>query len=740
MRKRRNRRIQRAAAYLLTAALVLSIGSGIPVLAGAEEINMEPTETENLLQTEAESGTPEPTVTSEPTSTPEPTTEPTTPAEPTATPEPTTPPETETDGPESEVITEPMETETETETSAPTPTPIPEPTVTPEPETETGNVPEETPEPIQTLQAVQASSPAPRANDVAKVEMNGSTSYYQSLDAAITAVGSGTATITLLANASITKFGSGGINGNVILEGGNYTITGDGMGFVVFGTLTIKSGHIDSSCVLTSAGTINIYGGNIDGVTLYTMPGFSVNVYGGTISQVQGGGSLSFKPLNFYLDKQSLTLAAGKSETLTATVDPAISAPGFGVSWTSDNTSVATVNNGTVTAVAPGTATITAQAGDKTATCTVTVKEKSIATVTDSSGNVTEYADLETAAAAASESPGSTLTLLDNVTGWDKTLTLSGNMTFDLGGYTFSGKGASDGQWFILLNVSSGNIEITNGTVVADYDGNTVYAVQVGAGATLSGDALYSSTGNVGASRSLALAGTLEGGTFDRLVVVRGGGKISGGIFSNNLTVYKGGILEGGQYQSSGITVDLGQGPMTLKDVLAVGYVGYGSDGGLLDRTTPGNSVVFTGEIKQHPAESHTYSYKDTSSGYTPGTFTYEEDECTSCGVKSTNGYKVTIPANMEIGKTRFPIAIENKLSQAKTVTLSAEDSITLTCVEDGKTKIVSKVSFGPLSAGQGRVTADNLIFGQPVYNNDEDAVIPAGNYSGTLTFTISVQ
>lgn len=45
------------------------------------------------------------------------------------------------------------------------------------------------------------------------------------------------------------------------------------------------------------------------------------------------------------------------------------------VSWSSDNTPVATVNeSGKVTAVAAGEATITAKAGDKSATCHVTVQ------------------------------------------------------------------------------------------------------------------------------------------------------------------------------------------------------------------------------------------------------------------------------------------------------------------------------------------------------------------------------
>lgn len=72
------------------------------------------------------------------------------------------------------------------------------------------------------------------------------------------------------------------------------------------------------------------------------------------------------------LNKTSLTLKEGESETLTATVSPS-DATDKTVTWTSSNTAVATVSNGKVTAKAVGTATITAKAGDKTATCTVTV-------------------------------------------------------------------------------------------------------------------------------------------------------------------------------------------------------------------------------------------------------------------------------------------------------------------------------------------------------------------------------
>ena len=77
------------------------------------------------------------------------------------------------------------------------------------------------------------------------------------------------------------------------------------------------------------------------------------------------------------LDKTTLALTVGDAAVqLTATVAPD-NATDKTVTWCSDKTSVATVDaTGKVTAVAEGTATITAKAGDKTATCTVTVTAK----------------------------------------------------------------------------------------------------------------------------------------------------------------------------------------------------------------------------------------------------------------------------------------------------------------------------------------------------------------------------
>ena len=80
------------------------------------------------------------------------------------------------------------------------------------------------------------------------------------------------------------------------------------------------------------------------------------------------------------LDQTSLVIFAGQSVTLTPNITPS-SATKKNVRWESDNTNVATVDeNGVVTAVAPGTATITATTvdGGFPATCDVTVYQEAV--------------------------------------------------------------------------------------------------------------------------------------------------------------------------------------------------------------------------------------------------------------------------------------------------------------------------------------------------------------------------
>ena len=90
------------------------------------------------------------------------------------------------------------------------------------------------------------------------------------------------------------------------------------------------------------------------------------------------------------LNKNSLTLDIGDTETLTATISPS-NATNQNVTWTSSNTGVATVSNGIVSAISAGTSIITVKTsdGNKTATCTVTVQGAVEAAISEVDGSAT---------------------------------------------------------------------------------------------------------------------------------------------------------------------------------------------------------------------------------------------------------------------------------------------------------------------------------------------------------------
>ena len=78
------------------------------------------------------------------------------------------------------------------------------------------------------------------------------------------------------------------------------------------------------------------------------------------------------------LNTSTVEMVEGDTYSLGATVLPN-NAEYDGISWASSNTSVASVNQGTITALKEGKTTITASAGGKSATCSVTVSAKYIA-------------------------------------------------------------------------------------------------------------------------------------------------------------------------------------------------------------------------------------------------------------------------------------------------------------------------------------------------------------------------
>lgn len=120
------------------------------------------------------------------------------------------------------------------------------------------------------------------------------------------------------------------------------------------------TGIIDTKTVTISNGTSSV-----------SLPGFKDDI---AIHFYKNAGSAHIPVEGVELDKHSLALTEGTSTTLSATVSPQ-NATDRSIHWSSSNANVATVAQGKVTAISPGTATITVTThdGDKKDTCIVTV-------------------------------------------------------------------------------------------------------------------------------------------------------------------------------------------------------------------------------------------------------------------------------------------------------------------------------------------------------------------------------
>ena len=90
-------------------------------------------------------------------------------------------------------------------------------------------------------------------------------------------------------------------------------------------------------------------------------------------------GELTVKAISLNsiaFDKVIKEMKLGATDTLSIIYNPQDTTDAKDVTWTSSNPNVISVENGKLTANAVGTADITAKVGDKTVTCTITVKEE----------------------------------------------------------------------------------------------------------------------------------------------------------------------------------------------------------------------------------------------------------------------------------------------------------------------------------------------------------------------------
>ena len=165
---------------------------------------------------------------------------------------------------------------------------------------------------------------------------------------------------------------SGGISISEITSASIWQGDGEGGNFELYtdenktGTFQIGSFKVTAN----SAGTGTITFGSVE----FGDADFNANTISSSIYTITVNAP-PVEATGVSLNPASLTLDAGSSAIITATVTPS-NASNKTVTWTSSNTNVATVSNGTVRGAGVGTATITAKTSNgKSATVTVKVTE-----------------------------------------------------------------------------------------------------------------------------------------------------------------------------------------------------------------------------------------------------------------------------------------------------------------------------------------------------------------------------
>ena len=166
---------------------------------------------------------------------------------------------------------------------------------------------------------------------------------------------------------------TGTISGNVEYGADKRAYEKYGNAWTEKAVINIRNGHFDiqfkdgnpNDLVAIKDANINIEGGQFSvDPTDYVMTGYKVYPVENTFKVAPAATAIA-------LSDASLNLEVNSNKTLTAVVNPNETLDT--VTWQSSDPTVATVENGVVTAVAPGTATITATAGSAKAECVVSV-------------------------------------------------------------------------------------------------------------------------------------------------------------------------------------------------------------------------------------------------------------------------------------------------------------------------------------------------------------------------------
>jgi hypothetical protein len=293
---------------------------------------------------------------------------------------------------------------------------------------------------------------------------------------------------------------------------------------------------------------------------------FAVFLFASCDNDASGTGSESpVAVVGVSLNLNSLALAPEATETLTAVVTP--DGADKSVTWTSSAPGVATVDNGTVTGVTVGNATITVTTADGnfTDTCAVTVHgyfdvanpqawNSALASISDTEGgtadqptvfiiNITGNFDV-----AGINSGGS-------ITGYHKEVRLTGsgtvslgndsdgnliwtaaNQTFIIDGPTLQGRANND---YSIVRIQGGTVELRNGYI----KGNALTDLIAGGGVYVDEGGNFMMTGGEINGNSAQGEDGVGGGVF-----VYGNFEMTGGKISGNIAGSGGGVCVDGTF------------------------------------------------------------------------------------------------------------------------------------------------------------------------------------------------
>ena len=351
------------------------------------------------------------------------------------------------------------------------------------------------------------------------------------------------------------------------------------------------------------------------------------------------------------VSKSSVSVKKGETATVTATVSPS-NATNKTITWTSSNTSVATVSGGVITGVKAGTATITAKSNNgKTATVSVTVTEDSVVTALANNSTIS----------ATSVAAGGTIKLTAKATGgtspylYTYRYRKSGASSWttlgssNVSGTTKSFSIAAAGTYEVAVLIKDSTLKVVS----------KVFNVTVGSSSALANNSTISAT-SVAAGGTIKLTAKATGGTSPHLYTYRyrkssatSWKTVGSSNVSSTTKTFT--IAEAGTYEVAVLVKD-----STSKVVSKVFTVTVTGSSALANSSTIsatsvtlGNAAKVTAKVTGGTAPyNYTYQYKstDSSTWTTVGT---KNTTTTTSNIKPTaiGTYDVRVVAKDSTGK-----------------------------------------------------------------------------------------